>query len=305
MPIFGINVSSLDGEIDHGALGRAGVRFALVRASSGVRADQRFAENSEGFSERGIFTAPFHELRLNADDPAAVSAVKQAGVFARALCKTTEFSGVLTKIDKSVGETRMKRVLSVFCRQVLREVGGEVFVGICGGREVGIDASNFVERCFDRDFEKINLPRLWFWDADQYDYKCSAREAEKNCVLRQINDHGAIEGCKGVYGQNFAYGRLNELIFAAKCREPTDMISEFLCYLRKIEGSDKLIEKLTERICKGGLRLSKCAGASMSFEKRLTLIRWQCGLSDEEMRTMLRFRRVDELAAVICREILR
>lgn len=305
MPIFGINVSSLDGEIDQGALGRAGVRFALVRASSGLRADQRFAENFAGFSERGIFAAPFHELKLNADDPAAVSAVKQAGVFAKGLCKTTEFFGVLTKIEKSVGETRMKRVLSVFCRQILREFGGEVFVGIRGGREAGIDASNFVKRCFDEDFEKINLPKLWFWDADLCDYNCKNREVGSRCVLKQINEHSAIEGCKGVYGQNFAYGRLNELIFAAKCRESADVVQEFLCYLRKNEGSDKLIERLTERICKGGLRLSKCAGASMGFEKRLTLIRWQCGLSDEELRVMLGFRRVDELAAVICRGILR
>ena len=74
MPIFGINVTSRNGEIVHEELRRARVGFANVRLTSGLRSDARGEWNFENFRKNGIPTGVIHELQAKELTEAVVEA---------------------------------------------------------------------------------------------------------------------------------------------------------------------------------------------------------------------------------------
>ena len=72
----GIDVSAADGAIDWAGAYAEGVEFALIRASAGMAADSRFAENIQAAYDAGIEIGVYHDLHA-AD---SVSARAEAAV---------------------------------------------------------------------------------------------------------------------------------------------------------------------------------------------------------------------------------
>lgn len=62
MPLFGIEVSKYNGNINHAAAKNAGVRFALIHASRDECADSRFEDNVIGFHAARVPIAACHTL---------------------------------------------------------------------------------------------------------------------------------------------------------------------------------------------------------------------------------------------------
>lgn len=62
MPLLGIEVSKYNGNIEHTAVKKAGVRFAVINASTGMRADTRFAQNVDGFAKAGVPIGVCHTI---------------------------------------------------------------------------------------------------------------------------------------------------------------------------------------------------------------------------------------------------
>lgn len=62
MPLFGIEVSKYNGNVDHIAAKKAGVRFAVISASVGMRADTRFSQNAEAFFKAGVPIGACHYI---------------------------------------------------------------------------------------------------------------------------------------------------------------------------------------------------------------------------------------------------
>ena len=62
MPLFGIEVSKYNGNINHAAAKNAGVRFATVAASKGEVTDSRFSQNAAGFHAVGVPVGACHTL---------------------------------------------------------------------------------------------------------------------------------------------------------------------------------------------------------------------------------------------------
>ncbi len=62
MPLFGIEVSKYNGNINHAAAKNAGVRFAIVAASVGECGDSRFESNVNGFHTAHVPVGACHTL---------------------------------------------------------------------------------------------------------------------------------------------------------------------------------------------------------------------------------------------------
>ncbi len=77
MPLFGIEVSKYNGNVDHIAVKKAGVRFAIISASVGLRTDTRFIQNVEGFVKAGMPICACHTITATS----VSEAVKEARFF--------------------------------------------------------------------------------------------------------------------------------------------------------------------------------------------------------------------------------
>ncbi len=60
-PVWGVDVSHYQGEIDWEALRAQGVRFAFIKATEGSsHVDERFAQNADGASAAGVPAGAYH-----------------------------------------------------------------------------------------------------------------------------------------------------------------------------------------------------------------------------------------------------
>lgn len=275
MPLFGIDVSNANGELDFDALKRGGVRFAFVRATVGDRTDRRFAENIEGFHRAGIPVGVYHELR--ADD--MFTSVIEAEYFTSAIKPLKELiplfavCQVSEAVETNENVDAMIKTVASFCGMVVeagflpciyssRRFYGEI-MGYCHSLSGVVTPERF-------------LP-LW---------ESGASDGFMGCydifAARQYQLTGTIEGCKGVYGLDFGGEPIAELILKEKC----GLGEDFVGYALEAEPSGELLIKLADRVCARRINPIR----NPDYPKLATLIRWQCGLSAEETKCLLDYR---------------
>lgn len=310
MAIFGINVSSGNGEIDHGELRRGRVGFANVRVTAGLRTDPRAAWNLEGFRKNGIPTGVIHEFR--AQD--LMEAVAESDYFANELKTIGETPKLYTICRLEKGEMTDAKLISTFFDRLTRQISANPCV--MGSREQ-LEA-------IDKGLKKLGAElKIAYWSVDESEQKGSYYicndERELPCAVgRQFREFGAIEGCKGVFEQNFGYEELAELLFFAKCGED-ECTERFVERARKMNRQNqqiggentnnlrpesKIIMKLAERMCSNRLSATPKPLRLLSYEKQLLIVRWQCGLTPEEIGELNRMPCAPEVVRRVCKAIL-
>lgn len=307
MAIFGINVSSWNGEIDHDELRRGQVRFANVRVTTGLKTDPRAAWNLEGFRKNGIATGAIHEFRAND----LMEAVAEADHLAKELKNFVEMPKLYTICRLEKGKQTDARLINSFFDRLTRQISANPCV--MGSREQLEEIG--------KGLKKLGSElKIAYWSVDEPGQKedyyiCNDEREMPGTVGRQFREFGAIEGCKGAFEQNFGYEELAELLFFTKCGDDetskrfVEQISRQNAQtnsdkVNKSKTDSKIIMKLADRMCSNRLSATPKPLRMLSYEKQLLIVRWQCGLTPEETGELNRTPSAPEIVRRVCEAII-
>ncbi|MBQ7170987.1 MAG: hypothetical protein IJR89_01780 [Clostridia bacterium] len=147
----GIDVSRWQGEIDWAAVGAAGVRFAMIKATDGEDADPFFAANLTGASGAGIACGTYHYLRATDGE----GAIAEADRFADEMDPYREKIGLWAALDaeteahRELGKEKLTdAVLAFFGRLSER-----------GYKPMLYTNNDFIASCYD--FDRLRACPIW------------------------------------------------------------------------------------------------------------------------------------------------
>ncbi len=148
----GIDVSRWQGEIDWEEVGRAGVRFAMIKATEGAEgADPCFAANINGAGGAGIACGTYHYLRATQKE----DAIAEADHFADVMDPLREEISLWAALDveteehRRLGKKKLTDLVILFCERVRAR----------GYRPMLYTNNDFIASCYD--FERLTVYPIW------------------------------------------------------------------------------------------------------------------------------------------------
>ena len=148
----GIDVSRWQGEIDWEEVGRAGVRFAMIKATEGAEgADPCFAANINGAVGAGIACGTYHYLRATQKE----DTIAEADHFADVMDPLRERISLWAALDveteehRRLGKKKLTDLVILFCERVRAR----------GYRPMLYTNNDFIASCYD--FERLTVYPIW------------------------------------------------------------------------------------------------------------------------------------------------
>lgn len=201
--IRGIDVSLYQGRIDWPAVARDNVRFAIIRASVGMKADEYFVSNVAGAVNAGLKVGAYHYAKFSDED----SMAEEADFFLKQLeGKSFSYPVFLDIEDNSANRALSKSELTALCVRFLERVGAR------GYPVMLYSGTNFLRSRLDT----AKLSGYGLWEANYIEEPASDR------VMWQHTSYGNVSGIQGRVCVNIAYADLS----AAKKRTVNRAISD-------------------------------------------------------------------------------
>ncbi len=148
----GIDVSRWQGSIDWEEVGRAGVRFAMIKATEGAEgADPCFSANINGAVGAGIACGTYHYLRATQKE----DTIAEADHFADVMDPLRERISLWAALDveteehRRLGKKKLTDLVILFCERVRAR----------GYRPMLYTNNDFIAFCYD--FERLTVYPIW------------------------------------------------------------------------------------------------------------------------------------------------
>lgn len=288
MPLFGVDVSTNNGEVNYTAMKYAGIQFAMVKASQGHSlytkglynfADSKFRRNIEGFTKVGIPVGAYHFFTATTIDEAH----KEADFFLKTVrpfkdkislylaCDAENYNNPwLKKLDRD----ELTGLIDIFCKRVEAE---------------GYKACHYTNT--DHIQSYINIGKLDFpiWHAHYASDGSVSRPTAsgKKLAIHQYTSKGRIAGMAGNFDLNFGYAPLARLII----HDRTPLLPVTLDYMEKYESGENILMKIAAKLVHPSLNPIK----NPSHEKLMPLLRYHCALTNEETAYLAEYKFAVEL----------
>lgn len=286
MPLYGIDVSCYNRQINYTAARIAGVRFAMVKASQGhslykdhyLFKDSSFDYHIEGFARVGIPVGAYHFFTASTMD----EAYREADFFIEAVEPFRKDISLYLACD---AENYGNKYLSGLTRKEL----STLIRAFCLRLEAaGFNACHYTNTDHINNF--IDLKEIGFpvWQAHYINNGAVKKpdDAGNMLAIHQYTGNGQLAGVVGQYDLNFGYPPLARLIVAAK----TPLEGKTLDYLQSF-GSGDILVKLADKLVARKLKAIK----TPSHEKLVPLLRYHCSLTNEETAHMNSYKWNEEL----------
>ena len=276
MPLFGIDVSTLNGDINFLAAKYAGVRFAMVKASQGhslysgsayLFEDRRFAKNVLGFHKVGIPVGAYHFFTASTLD----EAYREADFFIKTALPYRDKITLYLACDAEayannpyiykLGRTELTNLIGAFCRRVA---------------EAGFNACHYTNTDHIKnriDVERIPFP-VWQAHYSKNQNGIPPTEAGEKLAIHQYTDNGQLPGVTGQFDLNFGYAPLARLIIKSR----TTLEDKTLDYIEKYKTGGNILTRLADKIVAKDFHPI----SNPTHEKLVSHIRLQCALTSDE-----------------------
>ncbi len=189
----GIDVSRWQGEIDWAAVGAAGVRFAMIKATEGSGADPLFAGNVAGASGAGLVCGTYHYLRATDRE----DVIAEADHFADAMDPYREKIALWAALDveteahRQMGKEKLTDAVIAFFERLAER----------GYRPMLYTNNDFIASCYD--FDRLRSYPIWLacW------YEGGESDRPERDFAYQIWQQGVtrVEGIAGEVDNDYGY----------------------------------------------------------------------------------------------------
>ncbi len=285
MALFGTDLSTYNGEVDFDALKRAGVRFAMVKATQGhsltanyyMFVDSKFKRNVEGLYRVGIPVGAYHFLTASNSEECD----KEADFFIKTcepyrdkltLYLACDAENYNNKYLLGLSRDKLTSLIDQFCRRV---------------EDAGYHACHYTNTDHITSF--INLDKLDYpvWQAHYGSNVKRPAQAGDKLAIHQYTGSGTLPGVSGVFDLNFGYGPLAALIVRDRCGYEDQTFD----YIGRSDFGEDILIKLADKLVERALRPIR----DPSTIKLASLMRYCCGFNKEMSDYLLAYKYADDL----------
>ncbi len=288
MPLYGVDVSTNNGNFSHTAMKYAGVQFAIVKASQGhslytknlyLFRDSRFVQNIEGFSKVGIPVGVYHFFTATNLDETH----EEADFFLKTVNPYKDKINLYLACDvenynnqwlKPLDRDELTSLVDVFCKRVEAE---------------GYKACHYTNTDHIRnhiDISKLDYP-IWHAHYPSNGKVSRPKESGNKLAIHQYTNTGRIPGTAGFFDLNFGYGPIARLIIHAR----TPLLPQTLDYIEKYKSGENILTRIAAKLVNPSLKAIK----NPVFEKLVPLIRYHAALTNEETAYLAEYTFASEL----------
>lgn len=285
MPLFGIDISKYNGDLDFAAVKRAGVKFAMVKATQGhslngkhyLFEDPKFRRNIEGLSEVGIPIGAYHFLTASSRDECAKEAEYFLNIVSGFRGKITLYLAVDAERYNNPWLERLSRdeltdSIVQFCQIVERS-------GYTACHYTNSDhISNFV------NIDKIEYP---VWQAHYGKTVTKPLQCGDKLAIHQYTSSGILSCVPGKFDLNFGYAPLAKLIIHNEC----GLEQQTFDYIDKYKSGDYILMNIASKIVDKSLKEIK----NPTTERLASTIKMHCGLLPDDISYMMAYKYADDL----------
>lgn len=283
MPLFGIDVSTNNGFINHNAVKLAGVRFAMIKATQGhslyskglyMFKDSKFDANVEGFYKAGIPIGAYHFFTASTLEETYreadffINTVKpyQNKISLYLACDAENYGN---KWLQGLSRNGLASLVNVFCHRV---------------EEAGFKACHYTNTDHIRNYINIDKIAYPVWQAHYLQNGSVKRpeEAGDKLAMHQYTSTGQLPGVVGNFDLNFGYAPLARLIIKSK----TTLEDQTLAYIEKYPTGGDILTRIADKLVARNLNPIK----NPAYEKLVPLIRYHCALTNEETEYLAAYR---------------
>jgi len=287
MPIFGIDLSSYNRQINYAAAKIAGVRFAMVKASQGhslysrgyLFEDSSFKYHMEGLTKAGIMAGAYHFFTASTVEEAR----KEADFFIETVKPFKDKISLYLACD---AENYNNKYLSGLSKDALTALINEFCARV---ESAGYHACHYTNTDHIRNFIDIHKISYPVWQA-HYIADGSVKkpsDAGDKLAIHQYTGSGQLVGVVGQYDLNFGYAPLARLIIEAR----TPLEKKTIDYLAAYKSGDDILMKLADKLAAKELKAIR----TPTNEKLITLLRSHCLLTSDEVKYMDTYKWHEEL----------
>lgn len=288
MPIFGIDVSKNNGNLNFAAIRSSGVRFVMVKASQGhtlysrdgyLFEDSRFALNVEGFHSVGIPVGAYHFFTASTLN----EAYREADFFLKTVEPYRDRIDLYLACDAEVydnpyidklSRAELTSLIDAFCRRV---------------EAAGYHVCHYTNT--DHIKNRIDLSRLDFpvWQARYIENGQTSRPAEAGdkLAIHQYTGSGQLPGVVGEFDHNFGYAPLSRLIIKSR----TTIEDKTFDYIERYKTGDNILARLADMIVARDIKPL----TAPTRERIVPLLRLKCRLTPDETAYLNSYKWAEEL----------
>lgn len=285
MALFGIDLSRYNGNVDFAAVKRAGVRFAMVKASQGhslssddyLFRDSKFARNIEGLHKVGIPVGAYHFFTA----ATLTDCRKEADFFIETV---RPYRDKLTLYLACDAENYGNKYLQDLSRSELTALVGE-FCRRVG--DAGFESCHYTNTDHIRNY--IDLSKLDYpvWQAHYGSNVSKPSDAGDKLAIHQYTGSGTLPGVSGAFDLNFGYAPLATLIVRERCGYEAQTFD----YIGRFRGGEDILLRLADKLVERRLKPI----SDPSTPKLIALMRYYCGFDDAQSRYLSAYRYADDL----------
>ena len=285
MALFGTDLSTYNGDVNFDALKRAGVKFAMVKATQGhsltgnyyMFSDSKFKRNVEGLYKVGIPVGAYHFLTASTSD----ECTREAEFFLKTVepyrdkltlylaCDAENYNN---KYLLGLSRDKLTSLIDEFCRRV---------------EAAGYPACHYTNTDHIASF--INLDKLDYpiWQAHYGTNVKKPTQAGNKLAIHQYTGTGTLPGVTGIFDLNFGYGPLATLIIRDRCGYEDQTFD----YINRFKTGEDILIKLADKLVDRALKPIR----DPSTIKLASLMRYCCGFDKEQSDYLLAYKYAEDL----------
>lgn len=294
MPLFGIDISKFNGDIDHSLLKGAGVRFAMVRATQGKSlnndrrniCDSKLERNLTGLDRVGIPAGIYHFFTASTlpecyeeADSFIETAMKFQDKIPLFLACFISFRG--NKYISGLSPDQLTRAAMQFCARV---------------SAAGFNPCIFADTDCLTEHMDINSLSFPIWQAKYGKNISRPTESGRRLAIHRYTDCGRLERIPGAFPLNFGYSPVAKLVIESKA----DVDPAALEFLESLEGGEEILVKLADKLVTKGLHPLRIP----TQEKITAATRYFCSLSADQSGEIYRMKGSDDFLWAIYKSLI-
>ena len=295
MPLFGIDISKYNGDLDFAAVKRAGVRFAMVKATQGhslngkyyLFEDPKFRKNLEGLSKVGIPIGAYHFLTAGSRDECE----KEANYFLKTVEPFCDKIALYLAVDA-------ERYNNPWLEKLSRDELTEMIVQFCQIVELnGYNACHYTNSDHIKNFVNIDKIPYPVWQAHYGATVTKPLQAGDKLAIHQYTSTGSLSCVPGKFDLNFGYAPLAKLIIRNEC----GLEQQTFDYMDKYESGDYVLMNIAAKIVEKSLKEIK----NPTPERLASCIKMHCRLLADDISYMMAYKYASELFRKIYKALLK
>ena len=297
MPITGIDISTLNGDINYLAAKKANIGFAIVKASQGhalyskgyLFEDKRFAKNVLGFHKVGIPVGAYHfftasnlqETYCEADFFIKTVEPYRDKITLYLACDAEIYGNpYINKLSKS----ELTNLINAFCKRV--EAAGYHACHYTNTDHI----NNYI------DLDAISFP-VWHAHYIKNGHTSRPTASGKKLAIHQYTDDGQISGVVGQFDMNFGYGPLARLIIQSR----TTLEDQTLDYIEKFPSGEMILTKIADKMVRREFSPLRISG----HDRLVAHMRLHYGLTPDEAAYLNSYRFAEPLFDKLYKAVLK